>query len=111
MKTQWRPLFAHLPGLLVQDHYEVQTEVPVSDLPRQSDLLLVHRQPGAQPPFRGLWGHLTDWNVIELKGPTDAPEEDDLELLMHVGAGITCKLSEERKARGEERLAARHVSF
>lgn len=111
MKTQWHPLFAHLLGLLVQEHYEVQTEVPVSDLPRAGDILLVRRQPGASPPFHGLWGHLTDWNVLELKGPTDDAEADDLELLMHVGAGITVRLNEERRSRGEPRLAARQVSF
>jgi hypothetical protein len=92
MSTQWHPLFAHLLGLLIADHYEVQTEVPVSDLPRRGDLLLIRRHGGEEPPFRGLWSHLTEWNVIEFKGLSDSAEEDDLELLVHVGTGVDLPL-------------------
>jgi hypothetical protein len=111
MSTQWHPLFAHLLGLLVGDYYEVEPEVPVSDLPRRGDVLVVRRHGGPEPPFRGLWTHLTDWNVLEFKGPSDRPEEDDLDLLVHVGSGITYRLNEERRARGQERLPNRQVSF
>ncbi len=88
MSTQWHPLFAHLLKLLFDPYYEVQTEVPVSDLPRRGDLLIIRRQAAAAGVFQGLWSHLTDWNVVEFKGPSDAPEEDDLELLVHVGTGF-----------------------
>lgn len=111
MSKQWHPLFAHLLGLLVRDYYDVQPEVPVSDLPRRGDLLLVRRHAGPAPPFVGLWSNLTDWNICEFKGPTDGPEADDLELLFHVGTGITYKLNEERRANQQERLANRDVSF
>jgi hypothetical protein len=111
MSTQWHPLFARLLKLLLEEHYEVQTEVPVSDLPRSGDILLIRRQPGHAAPFKGLWGHLTDWNVVELKGPSDDPEEDDLELLMHVGTGLTYRFNEERRQRKEARLENRQVSF
>ena len=67
--------------------------MPVSDLPRKADLLVIHRHPGRQPHFLGLWSHLTDWNVLEFKGPTDDAEEEDLELLMAVGTGLTCRLA------------------
>jgi hypothetical protein len=111
MKSQWHPVFAHLLGLLLEDYYEIQPEVPVSDLPRQADLLVIRRQPGPEPPFRGLWNHLTDWNVLEFKGPTDAPEDADLELLIHVGTGLTYRINEERQSRKESPLENRQVSF
>ena len=85
MAKQWHPLFACLMTLLVKDYYEVETETPVSDLPRRGDLLLIRRQGIASPPFEGLWSRLVDWNLIEFKGPTDDAEIDDLELLVHVG--------------------------
>jgi hypothetical protein len=110
MAKQWHPLFAHLLGLLLGEHYEIQTEVPVSDLPRRGDLLLLRRQ-AADPPFQGLWEHLTEWSVLEFKGPGDDAEGKDLELLVHVGSGLTYRLNEERQQRGEALLAARQVSF
>jgi hypothetical protein len=111
MSTQWHPLFAYLLRLLFDQFYEVETEVPVSDLPRRGDLLIVRRQAQEAAPFRGLWSHLTDWNVVEFKGPSDDPEEDDLELLVHVGTGLTYRFNEERAKRGEKRLTNRQVSF
>ncbi len=41
MSTQWHPLFAHLLRLLIDEYYEVKTEVPVSELPRRGDLLVL----------------------------------------------------------------------
>jgi hypothetical protein len=111
VSRQWHPLFAYLLGLLVEDHYEVRTEVPVSDLPRRADLLLVHRQPGKSSPFQGLWSHLTEWNLLEFKGLTDAAEETDLELLVHVGTGLTYRFNEERQTRKEPLLTNRQFSF
>src|SRR4051812_40079344 len=111
MAKQWHPVFAHLLGLLMEDYYEIQPEVPVSDLPRRGDLMVIRRQGGPEPPFVGLWAHLSDWNVLEFKGPTDGPEEEDLELLLHVGTGLTVRLNEERQARREARLANRQVAF
>jgi hypothetical protein len=111
MSTQWHPVFAHLLKLALGDYYDVQTEVPVSELPRRGDILLIRRQERGVPPFQGLWSHLSDWNVVEFKGVGDDPEEDDLELLVHVGAGLTLRLNEERRTRQQERLAARQVAF
>jgi hypothetical protein len=111
MSKQWHPLFAHLLRLLLDRYYSVQTEVPVSDLPRRGDLLLLRRQTDEAPPFEGLWSHLTDWNVLEFKGPGDYPHEDDLELLVHVGTGLTVRFNEERVAAGQPRLTNRQVSL
>jgi len=111
MSTQWHPLFARLLGVLLQDYYEIQTEVPVSELPRRGDILLIRRQTGQKPPFQGLWSRLTEWSLLEFKGPTDRAEEDDLELLVHVGTGLTYRFNQERRTRGEERLANSQVSF
>src|SRR3954447_14536695 len=104
MSTQWHPIFARLLGILLGEFYTIEPEVPVSDLPRRSDFLIVRRQPGPDPPFRGLWAYLSDWNVMEFKGRTDDPEVDDLEKLAHVGTGITYKLNEERRAKAEPPL-------
>ena len=110
MSKQWHPLFARLLTILIEDYYEVQTEVPVSDLPRRGDLWLIRRQGTATPHFQGLWSHLTDWNVVEFKGPTDDAEVDDLELLAHVGMGLTYRQNEKRQP-DEPRVANRQVSF
>src|SRR5436190_834203 len=111
MSTQWHPMFARLLRELLKDYYDIQTEVPVSDLPRKADMLIVHRHPGQQPPFEGLWSHLTDWNIFEFKGPTDAAEVDDLELLMAVGTGLTYRLNEQRRQRDETALRNSQVSM
>jgi hypothetical protein len=110
-RQQWHPLFARLLGLLLGEHYEVQTEVPVSDLPRRGDLLLLRRSSVQPPPFRGLWEHLTEWSVLEFKGPGDSAAEEDLELLVHVGTGLTYRFNEERRANEQEQIANRQVSF
>ena len=111
MSKQWHPLFARLLTLLIEDYYEVQTEVPVSDLPRRGDLFVIRRQGSATPHFQGLWSHLTDWNLVEFKGPSDDAEADDLELLAHVGTGLTYRLNEKRQSPDEPRVSNRQVSF
>jgi hypothetical protein len=111
VSTQWHPLFGHLLGLLIHDYYEIQPEVPVSDLPRRGDLFLIRRQGGAPAPFVGLWSHLTQWSLIEFKGLSDDAEEADLELLIHIGTGLTYRFNEERRARKEEPLGNRQVSL
>src|SRR6266566_1636424 len=111
MSTQWHPLFARLLRLLLEDYYQLDTEVPVSDLPRKGDISLLRRVGAAEPPFTGLWLHLTPWNVFEFKGPTDGPEEADLELLMHVGTGITYRFNDERRQQGEAPMPSRDISF
>jgi hypothetical protein len=111
MATQWHPVFARLLGLLIEEYYEIQTEAPVSDLPRRGDFLVLRRHGGPSPPFKGLWMYLTELNVLEYKGPSDEAEEQDLEKLAHVGTGLTFKINEERRARGEAALSNREVSF
>jgi hypothetical protein len=55
---------------MVEDYYEVQTNVPVGDVPREADLVLLRRTTVTAPPFLGLWRHLTAWNILEYKGPS-----------------------------------------
>ncbi len=111
MNTQWHPLFARLLRLLVEDFYQVDVEVPVSDLPRKGDLFVLRKTGSAEPPFTGLWVHLTEWNVLEFKGPTDNPQEADLDLLAHVGTGIGYRFNEERRQRREEPVPNRELSL
>ncbi len=111
MSTQWHPLFARLLRLLLEDFYQVDVEVPVSDLPRKGDLFILRRSGSGEPPFTGLWVHLTEWNVLEFKGPTDGPQEADLDLLIHVGTGIGFRFNEERRQRGEQAVPNRRLSL
>src|SRR5262249_15173347 len=97
MTTQWHPLFARLLGLLLDAFYQIEPDVPVSDLPRRGDLFLLRKTGAGEPPFTGVWLNLTDWNLFEFKGPTDAAAEADLDLLMHVGTGIAYRFNEERR--------------
>jgi|GEM_PF-3008206 len=67
---QWHPLFANLLRPVVEDYYDVQTNMAVGDMPREADLVLLRRTHEGTLPFQGLWKHLTTWNILEFKGPT-----------------------------------------
>jgi hypothetical protein len=43
MKQQWHPIFARLLRPLVESHYDIRTNVPVGDVPREADVLLLRR--------------------------------------------------------------------
>jgi hypothetical protein len=94
--TQWHPLFAQLLRPILESYYEVETNVPVGDAPRQADIVLLRRKSTQKPPFRGLWKDLTAWNVLEFKGPTVSARLDDLDELVELGLGIYRRLNEER---------------
>jgi hypothetical protein len=106
---QWHPIFAQLLRPLVQDYYEVSTDLPVGDLPRQADIVLLRRT--APAPFVGIWRHLSTWNVLEFKGPSDDPALRDLDSLLEVGLGIDRKLNEERRQQGQALLERAEVSW
>ena len=80
--TQWHPIFAELLRPMLQDYYEVQTNVPVGDAPCEADIVLVRRTSNPPTPFRGLWRHLKTWNVLEFKGPSVSARLDDLNVLI-----------------------------
>ena len=44
MRKQWYPLFAQLLRPLVEDYYQIETNVPVGDLPRAADIVLLRRR-------------------------------------------------------------------
>ena len=106
---RWHPFFAYLLRKLLQDYYEVETDVPVGDLPRQADIVLLRRT--APAPFVGVWRHLTIWNVLEFKGPTDDPALRDLDLLLEVGLGIDRRLNEDRREQGQPLVEREEVSW
>ena len=85
--------------------------MPVGDLPRAADLVLLRRKATGRPPFRGLWRHLTTWNVLEYKGPTVTPRQRDLPLLVELGLGIDRRLNEERMQQGRQPLSSSEMSF
>jgi hypothetical protein len=99
-KKQRRPEFTKLLRPLVESHYQVETNMPVGDVPRQADFVLLRRTRAGQLPVAGLWRNLTPWNVLEFKGPTVSPRDEDLELLVELGLGIHRRLNEEQARQG-----------
>src|SRR5713101_6994457 len=97
MAIQWHPLFALLLRPLLEGFYEIQTNVPVGDVPREADLVLLRRTTSKTLPFRGLWRHLTTWNILEYKGPTVSARLEDIDFLVELGMGIPRRLNEERR--------------
>jgi hypothetical protein len=107
---QWHPVFAKLLRPLVEEYFEVQTNVAVGDLPREADLLLLRRKTAGPLPFHGLWKNLTTWNVLEFKGPTVSLRPRNLELLVELGLGIDRRLHE-RSEKKRWSLEPSEVSF
>jgi hypothetical protein len=110
-KIQWHPLFTRLLRPHIEGYYEVRTDLPVGDLPRQADIVLLRRTTTGSLPFQGLWRHLTSWNILEFKGPTVTPRHRDLSLLTEVGLGISRRLNAERRDQGRRPLPESEVSF
>src|SRR5262245_38111301 len=108
---QWHPAFAQLLRPIVERWYELQTTVPVGELPREADIVLLRRTSGRTPPFRGLWRYLTTWNVLEFKGPTVSPRQSDLEPLIELGLGIGRRLNEERRRQSQPTVCAEEIAF
>jgi hypothetical protein len=97
---QWHPIFAKVLRPAVEVYYEVQTNLPVGDAPREADFVLLRRTAQAPPPIRGLWRHLTPWSILEFKGLTVSPRRADVDLLIELGLGIDRRLQEERARQG-----------
>ncbi|MBI1917821.1 MAG: hypothetical protein HYS12_24260 [Planctomycetes bacterium] len=108
---QWHPLFAYLLRPLVESHYEVRTEQPVGDLPRQADIVLLHKTTAGPSPFQGLWRRLTTWNMLEYKGPTVSPRLDELHDLLELGLGIHRRLNELQAKENQPAVDYAEVSF
>ena len=53
--TQWHPIFSYQLGSALHEYYDVQTNVPVGDLPREADIIVLRRASSGKPPFRSLW--------------------------------------------------------
>ena len=68
-------------------------------------------RPAGRLPAGGLWRGLTTWNVLEFKGPTVSPRDEDLDALIEVGLGIHRRLNEERAKEGQPALGRQDVSF
>src|ERR1043165_2116065 len=92
--TQWHPIFSHLLRSVLKDYYDVQTNVPVGDLPREADIIVLRRSSASNPPFCTLWHHLNRWNILELKGRSENARVADVDLLIEVGIGIHRRLQE-----------------
>jgi hypothetical protein len=109
--TQWHPIFAQLPRPAVEAYYEVQTTVPVGDAPREADFVLQRRTASGPPPFRGLWRHLSTWNILEFKGPSISPRRGDVDRLVELGLGIDRRLRAGRPGGRRREVGRGEVSF
>ena len=108
---QWHPLFAYLLRPLLQDYYDVETNVSVGDLPRSADITLLRRTAAGPIPFKAIWSHLTPWNVLEFKGPTVDPRLTDPDLLIEVGLGVERRLNDEQERQRQPRVGRGEVSY
>jgi hypothetical protein len=108
---QWHPLFAEILRPWISAHYEVQTNVPVGDLPREADILLLRRRNVPTFPFEGTWRWLSAWNILEFKGPSVAARPLDLDGLIELGLGIARRLSQQHGKKRQRLISAEHVSF
>jgi hypothetical protein len=106
--TQWHPIFDFLLRTALEDYYEVQTNVPVGDLPREADIVLVRRTGKTKPPFKSVWHHLSRYNVLEFKGASESARIDHIDLLIEVGLGIHRRLQEQND---NQRIAIGDISF
>jgi hypothetical protein len=93
---QWHPLFVKMLRPLVQEHYAVETNLPVGDAPRSAHIVLVRRTSTGPLPFHGLLHHLTTWNILEFNGRSVSARLRDLDLLVELGLGVDRRLNEER---------------
>jgi hypothetical protein len=107
---QWHPLFVKLLRPMVEDFYDVKTSLEVGDTPRQADLVLLRRL-GKIPPFRGLWRHLTPWNILEYKGPSVSARLEHIDLLVELGLGIERRLNEEGAKTNNKAVKPEEVTF
>jgi hypothetical protein len=108
---QWHPIFAKLLRPLVEEYFDIQVNVPVGDLPREADIVLLRRTSYGTLPFRGLWKNLTSWNIVEFKGPTVSARRGDLDLLIELGLGIHRRLNERRSKQNREAVPRDEVSM
>ncbi len=106
--TQRHPIFDFLLRTALEDYYEVQTNVPVSDLPREADIVLVRRTGKVNPPFKSVWHHLCRYNVLEFKGASDSARIEHIDQLVEVGLGIHRRLQESEP---KERIPCNAISF
>jgi hypothetical protein len=109
--AQWHPIFARLLRPAIESFYDMQTTLPVGDAPREADFVLLRRTGRKTPPFKGLWRHLTPWNILEFKGPTVSPRPGDIELLVELGLGIDRRLRSQRGHVGLQDVPAHEVSL
>lgn len=108
---QWHPIFAKLLRPLLEDYYEVSTNVPVGDVPREADIVLIRRTSATPAPFQGLWKNLTLWSVLEYKGPTVSARVEHLDLLIELGLGIHRRLNDDRRKKRLKPVGVDDVSF
>jgi hypothetical protein len=71
----------------------------------------MRRTAAGATPFRGMWRHLTLWNILEFKGPSVVPRRGDADLLVELGLGIDRRLRTARPLRKRRPVQRDEVSF
>jgi hypothetical protein len=108
---QWHPLFVYFFRPVVYNYYEVSTNMPVGDVPREADVVLLRRTTPDPVPFHGIWSRLTQWNILEFKGPTVSARLSHLDQLVGVGLGINRSLNTARRRQRLPAMSLSEVSF
>jgi hypothetical protein len=108
---QWHPIFAKLIRPLLQDYFEILTNVPVGDVPREADIVLLRRTSEGRLPFREIWKHLTQWNILEFKSPNVSARIEDLPTFIEVALGVNRRFNEDRRRQRKIAIAPADVSF
>jgi hypothetical protein len=111
VSIQWHPILARLLRVIVEEYYEIDTNVAVGDVPRAADLVLLRRKDVKRAPFRRLRGHLTKWNVLEYKSRQVSSRREDLPLLVELGMGIARRLNQQLVKDALRPVPASQVSF
>jgi hypothetical protein len=62
-------------------------------------------------PLQGAWRWLTEWNVLEFKGPSSPARLQDLDDLVELGLGIARRLNQPRWARRRRSTPVEQISF
>ena len=81
MAIYWHPLLAQFLRHDYGDRLVIEAEVPLGEMPLRADLVLIRQRPAAQEPLPYPFNHLGWQTLVEYKGPEEAAQEADLQVL------------------------------
>jgi hypothetical protein len=87
IRTWWHPLLVNFLRWQLGDHYRLQEEVPVGQMPLRLDILLLRQLQGELPEqvrqiLAGLADQLGEFTLLEFKSPSDGLRAGDLQTFL-----------------------------